>query len=149
MLNSYNKINTKYFYFIRSQDSFNSENEQEVALSNQKQRPNKNLDSESKIPSKFVKFKETIYVTAKISKLNFEGCSDRDSLKQIVFELKPSYLILVRGLLANIDAVLEYSKELLGDNIFSPKLRNYLNFVNNSYEVKTFYFNYFNLIRIK
>lgn len=95
------------------------------------------------LPSKCVEFEQNIYVAAKIVQIDFEGRSDRDSLKQVVLAIKPKHLILIRGNPYSTKAVYNFAKVFLDSKVFSPRIGQCLNLTSESYiyQVKKILFN--------
>ncbi|CAI6359782.1 unnamed protein product [Macrosiphum euphorbiae] len=85
------------------------------------------------LPSKCVEFEQNIYVAAKIVQIDFEGRSDRDSLKQVVLAIKPKHLILIRGNPYSTKAVYNFAKVFLDSKVFSPRIGQCLNLTSESY----------------
>jgi len=88
-----------------------------------------------------VAFEQNINVAAKIVHIDFEGRSDGESLKQVVFALKPKNLILIRGKPYSTQVVYNFVKVILESKVFAPRIGQCLNLTSESsiYQVKKFF----------
>lgn len=94
------------------------------------------------VPSKYLIYGKIIYVAAKIETIDFEGRSDADSIKQIVYAIKPRRLVLVKGSYKSTKAVSSFFKVFLDGKVYSPRVGKCINMTTEShiYQVKLFYF---------
>lgn len=129
---------------------FDIKPEEEISLEEQAKK--KNLQEEEtdicEIPSKCVRYEETIFVAAKIVQIDFEGRSDGESLKQIVLALKPRRLLVIRGTPASAKIIVNFTKVFCDTAVFSPKVGQCLNVTSESHIYQVKYLNLI-LIRIK
>lgn len=74
-------------------------------------------------PTKCIINNKTLYLNANIKMLDFEGRSDKDSLKKIISLIKPRRIILVRGSPESTEEFASYCRiHLPGAKIFMPQM---------------------------
>lgn len=75
------------------------------------------------VPTKCIINAQTLYVNSKIQMIDFEGRSDKDSLKKIISLIKPRRVILVRGSPAATEELASFCMSSLpGSKIFTPQI---------------------------
>lgn len=80
-------------------------------------------NEQTETPTKCVTSNRTLYMNAQIQMLDFEGRSDKDSLKKIISLIKPKRIILVRGSPDATDEFASYCRIALpGTKIFTPQI---------------------------
>lgn len=71
-------------------------------------------------PTKCVSIVATLDIKAKLHLFDFEGRSDGESVKNLVSQIKPRRLILVRGTPESTDYMADYCRSYVDDKIFKP-----------------------------
>jgi len=80
----------------------------------------------SEVPTKCVSTWQNFHVKANVQWIDFEGRTEGDSIKKLLWGLKPRRVILVRGDQDNTREMTEFCRELLGTNesgksmVFAP-----------------------------
>jgi len=72
-------------------------------------------------PTKCVSIVATLNIQAKLYQFDFEGRSDGESVKNLVSQVKPRRLILVRGSPESTAYMAEYCRAYVDDKILQPK----------------------------
>lgn len=83
------------------------------------------LEAEAKMekkPTKCVKIVAPLAIEAKLHLFDFEGRSDGESVKNLVSQVKPRRLILVRGTPESTDYMADYCRAYVDDKIFKPNI---------------------------
>lgn len=76
---------------------------------------------EDVVPTKCVSIVADIDVQAKLHMFDFEGRSDGESVKNLVSQIKPRRLILVRGSPESTAFMAEYCRAYVDDKVFKPQ----------------------------
>lgn len=118
------EINPQDYVLIHKMQGSNKVLEVEDNKENQSQRQlesdhNNEVEAEVK-PTKCVSIVATLHVQAKLHLFDFEGRSDGESVKNLVSQVKPRRLILVRGSPESINYMAEYCRAYVDDKIFKP-----------------------------
>lgn len=72
-------------------------------------------------PTKCISSRKLIEVNAQVQFIDFEGRSDGGSLLQILSQLRPRRIVVVRGSPENIDIVSKHCVQSIGARVFTPK----------------------------
>lgn len=72
-------------------------------------------------PTKCISSRKLIEVNAQVQFIDFEGRSDGGSLLQILSQLRPRRIVVVRGTPDNIDIVSKHCVQSIGARVFTPK----------------------------
>ncbi|KAL5009373.1 hypothetical protein ScPMuIL_014954 [Solemya velum] len=79
----------------------------------------------SEVPTKCVSTTVTLDINANLQYIDFEGRSDGESIRKIIAQIKPRYLIIVRGTKESTQALSDYCKNTQGfiqGQIFTPAI---------------------------
>lgn len=72
-------------------------------------------------PTKCISSRKLIEVNAQVQFIDFEGRSDGGSLLQILSQLRPRRIVVVRGNPDSIDIVSKHCVQSIGARVFTPK----------------------------
>ncbi|EGG15314.1 beta-lactamase domain-containing protein [Cavenderia fasciculata] len=95
---------------------------------------NKQEEEETK-PKKIVTFNTMVKVNCSVTRFDYQGCSDGQSLKTIIQKIAPTNLILVRGNQQCVDELLDFAKKSLRvKGLFSPAISNQIDLTSETHD---------------
>lgn len=106
-----------------SHQAMEQDNKENLHIKQEDIKKEDNDEDISKIerPTKVIQNKKTIEVNAQIQFIDFEGKSDGESLLQVLSQLRPRRVIVVRGSPQSTDYIANYCKQNISARVFTPQ----------------------------